>query len=303
VPEVKRFFRRAALEWELLALILPTLAFYVIFHYGPMYGLRIAFMDYNPYLGFSKSAWVGLKHFRNFFASPMSWTYVVNTLRISIVSFVCGFPIPILLALMFNALPLRETRKLIQTIFYMPNFVSVVVTVGMLQLFTNNQVGIVNQLIKRLGGGALDFTAAGSFLPQYILSGIWSGAGWNTLIYTGALAGVSPELYEAAIVDGATKSQRVLHIDLPSIMPTLSITLILAIGGIMSVGNEKVLLMQLPTNLSVTEIISTYTYHAGVISNQFSFSAAIGLMNSGVNLALVLVANYISKRATSTGLW
>ncbi|MDR1599862.1 MAG: ABC transporter permease subunit [Oscillospiraceae bacterium] len=303
MPEMKRFARRIGREWELLALVLPTLAFYVIFHYGPMYGLRIAFMDYNPFLGFAKSKWVGLKHFRNFFASPMSWTYIANTLRISVVSFICGYPIPIILALMFNSLPLKQTRKLIQTVFYMPNFVSVVVTVGMLQLFTNNQVGIINQIVRRLGGSALDFTTAGSFLPQYVISGIWSGAGWSTLIYTGALAGVSPELYEAAIVDGASKIQRVLRIDLPSIAPTLSITLILAIGGIMSVGNEKVLLMQLPTNLSVTEIISTYTYHAGIINNQFSFSSAIGLMNSAVNLALVLAANFISRRATDTGLW
>lgn len=290
-------------NWELYLLAIPLLAFYLIFCYGPMYGLKVAFLDYNPYKGVDASPWVGLKHFRMFMSLPTCWQYIQNTLRISINSLIFSFPVPIVLALMLNALPSARVRKTAQTVFYLPHFVSTVVTVGMLALFTNNQAGVLNKVILFLGGKPINFDAAHTFLPLYIISGIWSGAGWNTIIYTGALTSISPELYEAAMVDGATKMQRIRHIDLPALIPTLSITLVLAVGGVMSVGYEKVYLMQSGTNISVTEIISTYSYKTGILKGQFSFSAAIGMFNSIVNFVLLIFANTISRRLSGMGLW
>ena len=184
----------------------------------------------------------------------------------------------------------------------MPHFVSTVVVVGMLTLFTNNQVGAINQIIRLFGGSGIDFNKASSFLPTYLISGIWQGAGWSTIIYTGALTSVNPELYEAAMVDGASKFQRIRHIDIPAIVPTMSITLILAVGGLMSVGHEKVYLMQSPTNISVSEIISTYSYKAGLINGQYSYSSAIGMFNSVVNFILLLIANVASKKFSGSGI-
>lgn len=298
-----RYLRRdASRNWDLYLLAIPMVVYYIIFCYGPMYGLQIAFMDYNPWKGMAGSKFVGLKHFVNFLSLPTSFEYIGNTLRISLFSLIFYYPLPILLALMFNSVPSKHMRKTVQTVFYMPHFVSTVVVVGMLMLFTNNQVGAINQIIRALGGNPVDFTKASAFLPTYLISGIWQGAGWSTIIYTGALTSVNPELYEAAMVDGASKLQRVWHIDIPTILPTMSITLILAVGGLMSVGHEKVYLMQSATNISVTEIVSTYSYKAGLLSGQFSFSSAIGMFNSVVNFILLLIANTASKRLSGSGI-
>ncbi len=298
-----RFKRDLSRNWDLYLLILPLVIYYIIFHYGPMYGLKIAFLNYNPFKGIDASPFVGLKHFNNFLTLGIAKTYIVNTLRISLNSLVFSFPIPIFLAIMLNSLPTKRFRKVSQTFFYLPHFVSTVVIVGMLGLFTNNQVGIINRAIQTFGGTAVDFNSVSAFLPTYILSGIWSGAGWSTIIYTGALTSISPDLYEAALVDGATKRQRVWYIDLPSLLPTISITLIMAVGGLMSVGHEKVYLMQTATNISATEIISTYTYKTGILSGQFSYSAAIGMFNSVVNFILLIIANTASKKLSGNGLW
>lgn len=289
-------------NWDLYLLAVPLIAYYVIFCYGPMYGLKIAFMDYNPWKGMSGSAYVGLKHFRNFLSLSTSRQYIGNTLRISLTSLVLSYPLPILLALMFNSVPANRFRKTVQTVFYMPHFVSTVVVVGMLTLFTNNQVGAINQIIRALGGTAVDFNRALAFLPTYLISGIWQGAGWSTIIYTGALTSVNPELYEASMVDGANKFQRVMNIDVPALLPTMSITLILAVGGLLSVGHEKVYLMQNATNISVSEIISTYSYKAGLLSGQYSYSAAIGMFNSVVNFVLLLFANGLSRKVSGNGI-
>lgn len=298
-----RYLKRDAIRnWDLYLMAVPMVVYYIIFCYGPMYGLQIAFMDYNPWRGMAGSKFVGFKHFINFLSLPSSFQYIGNTLRISISSLIFSYPLPIILALMFNAMPSQRIRKTVQTVFYMPHFVSTVVVVGMLALFTNNQVGAINQIIRALGGEAIDFNKASSFLPTYLISGIWQGAGWSTIIYTGALTSVNPELYEAATVDGASKFQRVWHIDIPSILPTMSITLILAIGGLMSVGHEKVYLMQSATNISVTEIVSTYSYKAGLISGQYSYSSAIGMFNSVVNFILLLFANTLSRRVSGSGI-
>ena len=298
-----RIKRDLGRNWDIYLLAIPMVAYYIIFCYGPMYGVQIAFMDYNPFRGMAGSKYVGFKHFINFFSMPTWYTYVWNTLRISLAGLVFSYPIPIILALMFNALPVKQFRKVVQTVFYMPHFVSTVVLIAMLQLFTNNEMGVINRVLGFLGLGKINFDAAGAFLPSYIVSGIWAGAGWGTIIYTGALTAIPGELYEAAMIDGATKMQRIRHIELPTIVPTLSITLIMAIGGIMSVGHEKTFLMQKATNISVSEIISTYTYKAGLVSSQFSYSSAIGLTNSIVNCILLIVANYASRKLSGAGLW
>lgn len=289
-------------NWDLYLLAIPLVVYYVIFCYGPMYGLKIAFMDYNPWKGMAGSTYVGLKHFRNFLSLPTSLQYIGNTLRISLCSLIFSYPLPILLALMFNSVPANRFRKMVQTVFYMPHFVSTVVVVGMLALFTNNQVGAINQIIRALGGTPVDFNRASAFLPTYLISGIWQGAGWGTIIYTGALTSISPELYEAAMVDGANKLQRVINIDIPALLPTMSITLILAVGGLLGVGHEKVYLMQNATNISVSEIISTYSYKAGLLSGQYSYSSAIGLFNSVVNFILLLFANVASRKLSGSGI-
>lgn len=290
-------------NWDLYLMAIPMVAYYVIFHYGPMYGLQIAFLNYNPVRGFANSPFVGLKHFQRFLATSANWQYIFNTLRLSLASLIFSYPLPILLGLMLNALPNKRYRKALQTTLYLPHFVSVVILVGILSLFSNSQVGVVNQLLRTLGGRPVKFDTARTFVPLYVLSGIWNSAGWSTIIYTGALTGISMELYEAAIVDGATKLQRIRHIELPALLPTVSITLIMAIGGIMSVGWEKVYLMQKPFNLSVSEIISTYTYKTGIINAQFSYSASIGLFNSVVNFVLLVFANTVSRRVSGTGFW
>lgn len=289
-------------NWDLYLLAIPMVAYYVIFCYGPMYGLQIAFMDFNPWKGMEGSKLVGFKHFRNFLSLPTSFEYIANTLRISLSSLLFSYPLPILLALMFNSVPASRYRKTAQTVFYMPHFVSTVVVVGMLTLFTNNQVGAINQILRAMGAKGVDFNRASAFLPTYLISGIWQGAGWGTIIYTGALTSVNPELYEASMVDGANKLQRIWHIDIPAILPTMSITLILAVGGLMSVGHEKVYLMQSATNISVSEIISTYSYKAGLINGQYSYSAAIGMFNSVVNFVLLLIANVASKKLSGNGI-
>ncbi len=299
----ERIVRDLKKHWDLYILAIPMIAYYIIFCYGPMYGVQIAFMDYNPFRGMAGSKYVGLKHFINFFSVPTWYEYVWNTLRISLSGLIFSFPIPIVLALMFNALPVKHFRKLVQTVFYMPHFVSTVVLIAMLKLFTNNEIGIINRVLTAVGLNAVNFDGAGAFLPTYLISGIWAGAGWSTIIYTGALTSIPTDLYEAAMIDGATKMQRVMHIELPSIIPTLSITLIMQIGGIMSVGHEKTFLMQLPTNISVSEIISTYTYKAGLVNSQFSYSAAIGLTNSIVNCVLLIFANYASRKMSGSALW
>lgn len=278
-------------------------AYYIIFCYGPMYGVQIAFLDYNPFKGIAGSKYVGLKHFINFFSMPTWQTYLWNTLRISLSGLVFSFPIPIILALMFNSLPNKRFRKAVQTVFYMPHFVSTVVLIAILDLFINSEMGVINKIIRAIGLTPINFDSAAAFLPSYIISGIWSGAGWGTIIYTGALTSIPSELYEAAMIDGATKMQRIKHIELPAIIPTLSITLIMAVGGIMSVGHEKTFLMQKATNISVSEIISTYTYKSGLVSSQFSYASAIGLTNSIVNCFLLIIANYASRKFSGTALW
>jgi putative aldouronate transport system permease protein len=291
-------------NWELYLFVLPTIAYFIVFHYFPMYGLQIAFRDYTPSLGIWNSPWVGLEHLKRFFDSYYFWTLIKNTIGISLYELIVGFPVPVLLALAINELKNGAFKKWVQTITYAPHFISVVVMAGMIIAFLAPGSGIINLAIKALGGEPIPFlTEPGWFKTVFVMSGVWQNMGWGTIIYLAALAGVDPQQHEAAMMDGATRLQRVWHINLPSIVPTMVILLILNVGSFMSVGFEKVFLLQNPLNLQTSDVISTYVYRSGLVQGQFSFSAAIGLFNSVINFILLLTVNRIARRVNETSLW
>lgn len=291
-------------SWQLYVLLLPALLYLAIFHYGPMYGLQIAFRDYIPNLGITGSPWVGMKHFRTFFNSPQCYITIKNTLAISLFYLVVSFPMPIILALLLNDCPVVWYKKTVQNLTYIPHFISVVVLVGMVINFTSPTSGVINKLIELLGGEKINFMSnPGWFRPLYVLSGVWQSTGWGSIIYLAALASIDPELYESAKIDGASRLRCVWHISIPGILPTANILLILNCGRIMNVGFEKVFLMQNALNLSTSEVISTYVYKVGLLGAQYSYTSAIGLFNSLVNCLLLLMANGISRRIGETSLF
>lgn len=291
-------------NWELYLFIVPTLAYFIIFKYVPMYGVQIAFKNFIASKGIWGSPWVGFDHFVRFFHSYQFWTLIENTLSLSVLSLVIGFPLPIIIALLLNQLTSKGYKKFVQTVIYAPHFISTVVLVGMIYVFFSPSSGIVNHLIVLFGGEPILFMAKSEwFKPLYVLSGVWQETGWATIIYLAALAGINPDLHEAATVDGASKFKRILHVDLPGIMPTVVILLVLAVGNIMNVGFEKAFLMQTDLNKSASSIIPTYVYEAGIQKAQYSFSAAVGLFNSIINLILLVLVNRISKKLTDNSLW
>jgi putative aldouronate transport system permease protein len=290
-------------KWQLYVLILPAIISVFIFHYIPIYGVIIAFKDFRATKGIWGSNWVGLKHFIRFVTYRDFWQIVGNTLRISILT-LTTFPIPIILALMLNDVRNKRYKQTAQMITYAPHFVSTVVVCSMVIMFTNVSSGIINKAIVALGGTAIDFmTKTPYFAPVYVISGLWQNAGWNTIVYIAALAGVEPELYEAAYIDGASNFQITKNINLPSILPTVIIMLILNTGSVLSVGFEKVYLLQNPLNLPASRTISTYVYEMGIEGGQFSYSSAIGLFNNLVNVVIIIAVNKISKAVTDVGLW
>ncbi len=300
----RRKLMRVLGNWQLYVFLLPAIAYFVIFRYYPMYGLQIAFRNYKTSKGIWGSQWVGLQHFNRFFSAADFTRLLTNTLALSVGNLLISFPVPIILALLLNQLPSKRYKKLVQTVIYAPHFISTVVLCGMIFLFFSPSSGIVNHLIVALGGKAIHFTAeAGWFRPLYIGSDIWQSAGWGSILYLAALAAISPELHEAAVVDGANKLQRVWHIDLPGILPTVIIMFILGAGKVMSVGFEKAYLMQTSLNKATAEIIATYVYRRGLIDGQFSFSAAVGVFESAVNLVLILSVNFISKKVSDSSLF
>jgi putative aldouronate transport system permease protein len=301
---VKAFLRKLKLQHQLYLLLLPTLAYFFIFQYIPMYGVQIAFKDFMPTRGILGSPWVGFEHFERFFRSYHFWTLIKNTVGLSLYGLAIGFPIPILLALLLNQLNSQKFRRFVQTITYAPHFVSTVVIVGMLSIFLSPRSGLVNHLIVFFGGDPIFFLGSSEwFMTLHVLSGVWQGAGWGAIIYLAALAGVDPGLHEAAVIDGASKLQRIRYIDIPSILPTIVIVMILQLGGIMSVGFEKTYLMQNSLNLDSSEVISTYVYKTGLLGTQYSFSAAVGFFDSAVNFILLITVNRIAKKLTETSLW
>lgn len=284
-------------------LMLPAIIYVAIFCYGPMYGIQIAFQDFRPVLGYSGSPWVGLKHFINFFNGANFWRLIRNTLYLTTYSLVAGFPIPIILALLLNEIN-EKLRKPIQTILYAPHFISVVVMVGILNLVFSPSIGIVNNVIAALGGERIYFmTEPSAFRHLYVWSGIWQELGWNAVIYIAALSTVDESLHEAARIDGASRLQRIWYINIPTILPTIVILLIMKIGSMASIGYEKIYLLQNDLNVEVSEVISTYVYKRGIINTNYSFSTAVGLFNNLINILLLLLANFFAKKTTETSLF
>lgn len=292
-------------DWQLWAMILPALAYIIIFCYVPMYGIQLAFRKYDFSKGLTGGDWVGFKYFIQYFESPMFWTTLRNTFVISFFTLVCGFPAPILLALVVNSLRQKKLRRVVQTAVYMPYFISTVVMVAILQILLSPSTGVVSNLLKSLHIIPQSINLLGTpsaFVPVYVLSGIWQSAGWNSIIFIAALASVDGQLYDAAKVDGANRWQQVIHVELPAIVPTIVILLIMNMGHVLSVGFEKVFLMQNDLNLSVSEVISTYVFNIGVQSGQFSFGSAVGLFNTVINFAFLMIANMVSKKAADISL-
>ena len=282
--------------WQLYIFLIPAVAGLILFSYVPMYGILLAFKDYNPFDGIWGSEWVGMEYFVRFFRSPYFKVLLKNTLTISIYGLLVGFPIPIILALGLNQVRNLKFKKTVQTITYAPHFISTVVMVGILNIVLADQ-GFVNAILNMLGKDSILFMGVEKYWRHiYVWSGVWQGMGWSAIIYIAALAGVSPELHEAAIIDGANKLQRIIHIDLPAIKPTIVITLILNCGSIMGVGFEKAFLMQNPMNTGVSEVIATYVYKTGLIAGDYGFSTAVGLFNSLVNCILLLSVNAAAKK-------
>jgi len=291
-------------NYDLYLLLIPVIAFYIIFCYGPMYGLQLAFKDFVATKGITGSPWVGFKHLSRFMGSPYFLRLIGNTLGISVAQLVFGFPVPIILALMINEVQNTFFKKLVQNITYAPHFLSLVVLVGMVKIFTNRDYGLINYMIEVLGGTRIDFMqSAGWFRPLYVISGIWQSAGWGSIIYIAALAGIDIQLHESAKIDGAGRFQRIWYINLPGILPTIVILLILNVGKLMNVGFEKAFLMQNDLNLSASDIIATYSYRIGIQGAQYSYATAIGLFNSVVNCVLLLTINSISRKVSESSLW
>lgn len=296
--------KRITRAWQLYVLLAPALVYILVFKYWPMYGVQIAFKNYNPADGFTDSPWVGLTHFIRFVNSYHFGQVLGNTLWIAVLGLLVAFPIPIILALLVNQLQSERFKKFTQTVLYSPAFISTVVVVGIMFVVLSPRSGLVNNAIQLAGGEPIFFMGSAEwFRPIYVISDVWQNAGFSMIVYLAALAAIDPALHDAAKVDGASKLQRIRHIDLPGIMPVVTILFILAIGNLLNVGFEKALLMQTPLNLSSSEIIQTYVYHAGLQQAQFSYSAAIGLFNSLLNLALLLFFNTVARRANQATLW
>lgn len=292
-------------NWQLWLMLLPGILYIFIFCYVPMYGVQLAFREYSFSSGFTGGEWVGLKYFKQYFESPMFFTTLKNTFVISFFSIVVGFPAPILLAMLINQLKNKKWKRLVQTVVYIPYFISVVVLVSMINVMFANDSGVVGNLLKGIHLVARDTNILGkesAFVPLYVLTGVWQSMGWNSIIYIAALSSVDTQLYDACKIDGANRWQTMLHIDLPAILPTIMILLIMNMGNILNVGFDKVYLMQNSLNLGASQVISTYVYSVGVKSSQFSFGAAVGLFNTAVNFVFLLVTNWLSKRSTGTGL-
>jgi putative aldouronate transport system permease protein len=291
-------------NYELYLLSIPVFVYIVIFCYAPMYGVLIAFNDYSPTRGILGSPWVGFEHFHRFFRAYYFWTLLKNTLTISVYSLIVGFPCPIVFAIMLNELKHRYFKKSLQMVTYIPNFFSMVVMVGMLLIFISPKYGIINKIIDIFGIDPVLFISKPEwFKTLYVFSGTWQSMGWNAIIYIAALTNINQEIIEAAIIDGATKIKRIVYIDVPGIMPIAVILLILNMGGLMSVGFEKILLMQNPLNMVSSEVISTYVYRVGLLSNEYSFSTAVGLFNSVINFTLLVVFNQLARKASEISLW
>lgn len=284
-------------------MLLPAITHYIIFRYIPMYGVVIAFKDFKAGLGILRSPWAGLKYFRQFFNSYYAWRLIRNTLLLNVYELIFSFPAPIVLALLLNELRSDKYKRFVQTVSYLPHFISVVVVVGFIRDFFS-QNGLVNNMLYNIGIEPISFLVdPGWFRPLYVGSGIWQGVGWGSIIYLAAISAIDLQLYEAAIIDGAGRFRKIASITLPSIAPTIIILLIFRVGGMMSVGFEKVFLMYNPSTYETADVISTFVYRSGLQNAQYSYSAAIGLFNNIINFLLLVTTNYISRTVSETSLW
>ncbi|MHA6480927.1 ABC transporter permease [Paenibacillus sp. strain BS8-2] len=291
-------------NWELYLFVLPAVVYFILFHYFPMYGVQIAFKKFNAVQGIWGSDWVGFDHLDRFFNSYYFWTLIKNTFAINLYELVVGFPVPIILALALNEMKLVRFKKLVQTITYAPHFISVVVMSGIIIMFLSPSTGIINFILNGLGLDAIDFMSKPEwFKTIFVFSGVWQGMGWGTIIYLAALAGIDMQQHEAAMIDGATRMQRIWHINIPGILPTVVILLILNVGNFMAVGFEKIYLLQNSLNMEASDVISTYVYRSGVLEGQYSFSAAVGLFNSILNFILLILVNSLARKMKQTSLW
>ena len=297
---IKRDFQ---LNYALTLMILPVFAFYIIFHYGPMYGLQIAFRDYNPVDGVTGSPWVGFRHFISFFNNFYFGRLIRNTLLISVETLVFGFPAPIIFAILLNEIRTSWYKRTLQTLSYLPYFISTVVRCGIIVNFTRSD-GVINDIVAAFGGQRKTMLQYPQyFRPVYVISGIWQSLGWNSIIYLAAISGIDMQLYEAAKIDGAGRFAQVFHVTIPSIAPTIIILFILRMGSMFSVGSDKVLLLYNSATYETADVISTYVYRRGILDGDFSFSAAVGLFNSLINFFLIIVTNKISSMVSETSLW
>ncbi len=295
----KDFFRNK----YIYIMLLPLVLYYIIFHYGPMYGAIIAFKDYNVTRGFFESKWVGFKHFQSFFNSFFFSRVLRNTILINIYQIIFGFPIPIVFAILLNELRSKVLKKTVQTVSYLPHFISVMVICGIIIDFTMKD-GLLNQIIDLFGGKKANLLMqANLFRTIFVSTNIWQNFGWESIIYIAALTSIDLQLYESATIDGAGRWRKMLHITLPGIMPTIVIMLILRIGRMMSIGYEKIILLYNPITYETADVISTLVYRQGLLEKNYSFSTAIGLFNSVINYLLVVSANRISRLLNETSLW
>lgn len=299
---IKKYFRR---NWQLWVMLFPAMLYILIFCYVPMYGIQLAFREYDFSKGLTGGAFAGFKYFKQYFESPMFFTTLKNTFVISFASILVGFPIPIILAMVVNQIRNKKWKRTVQTTVYIPYFISVVVLVSMLRIMLADDTGVISNFLKAIHLVGKDVNLLGSestFMPVYVLSGVWQTMGWNSIIFIAALSSVDPQLYDACRIDGANRWQTMIHIDLPAIMPTIIIMLIMNMGNILNVGFDKVFLMQNSLNLGASQVISTYVYTVGIKSSQFSFGAAVGLFNTLINFVFLMATNAIAKRSTGTGL-
>lgn len=305
--ERESFSFRVKKDWKrnrsLYLLVLPVILFYVLFHYKPMYGAIIAFQDFNPRLGVSGSDWVGFDQFIRFFTSPYFGRLVKNTLLLSVYGIIFGFPAPIILALLLNELKAMRFKKTVQTITYLPHFISLVVVTGIIKDFTQS-TGLINDIIVMFGGVRTSLIQNPAlYRTIYIVSDIWQGIGWGSIIYLSALSGVDQQLYEAASIDGAGRWKQLIHVTLPGITPTIVIMLIMRMGQLLGTGYEKTILLYNEATYETADVIASYIYRVGILERNWSYSTAIGLFNSVINLALLIVTNKFSKRVSETSLW
>lgn len=298
-----RFKRDFLLNKYLYLMMVPVLVYYIVFHYAPMYGALIAFKEYTPNKGILGSAWVGFQHFNDFFSSYYFWRILKNTVIISLYSLCFEFPAPIILAILINELTNKRFQRFVQTVTYMPYFISLIVIAGMIKDFTNNG-GLINNFLTHFGASDTAMLQKPEmFRTIYILSEIWQKIGWESIIYLAALMGIDQEQYEAAKIDGANKIKQIWHITLPGILPTIAIMFILRMGNLLNVGFEKIILLYNPSTYDTADVISSFVYRKGLIEFGWSYSSAVGLFNSVINLALLIAANKISKKISQSSLW